>query len=255
MRRQALLAGSVVLGLLGSGGPATRGAEPGPGIGYTIALAGVPIGEARIMTEIGASDYRLAYDLSFEVLFWRAEGRGEAVGRVAEEGLRPDSYRVTFSGRRDRRIGVDFGPDGGVLDYTVEPPFDVRRYGPRVAILPEQLQGVIDPLTALVVPDADGTAEGTALCAPVRAVFSGAARFDLAAEVAEGPTDGRVTCAVSYAPVSGHRFQSDGVERLQAAPLPITLRHHPAIGAWLPERAVFPTGLGDLVIARGAGDS
>ncbi|NBC32848.1 MAG: DUF3108 domain-containing protein [Alphaproteobacteria bacterium] len=261
MRRMMLWAG--VTALLGAGsGPAMAdeaqaAAIPAPaaGVGYSIALAGVPIGEARITAEIGESDYRLAYDLAFDVLVWRAEGRGEAVGRVAEGGLRPDSYRVAFSGRRDRQIRVDFSPDGTVRDYAVEPPFDVRRFGPRVAILPDQLQGVVDPLTALVVPDAAGTLDGAALCAPARAVFSGAARFDLAAEIAEGPADGRVTCAVSYAPVSGHRFQSDGVERLQAAPLPITLRHHPDIGAWLPERAIFPTGLGDLVIARKAGDS
>lgn len=250
MRRHVVLAGLVVLGLLGAGGPAARGAEPGPGIGYTIALGGVPIGQARIFAEIGEAEYRLAYEIVFRVLFWSGQGRGEAVGRFGVDGLQPSLYRVDFSGRRDRQIRVAFGPEGTVRDFAVEPPFDVRRFGPRVAILPEQLQGVVDPLTALVVPDVDGTADGAALCAPARAVFSGAARFDLAAEVAEGPAAGRVTCAVSYAPVSGHRFQSEGVERLQAAPLPITLRHHPDIGAWLPERAVFPTGLGDLVIAR-----
>ena len=89
-----------------------------------------------------------------------------------------------------------------------------------------------------------------ALCVPARAVFSGAARFNLEAEVAGGPEQGRVACSVRYTPISGHRFQSEGVERLRAERLQIVLRHHPGIGAWLPEHAVLPTRFGDLVFAE-----
>ena len=235
-------------------GPDVAAAGADPGVRYTLALAGLTIGEARIGADIGESTYRLSYDIAFDVVFWRGSGQGEAVGHVTAEGLRPDTYRVSFSGSTQREIAVDYTPDGNVAAFSVDPPFNSRRFGPRVAILPNQLQDVVDPLTALVVPDAMGTLPAESLCRPARSVFSGAARFDLAAEPAadgaEGPSDGMVTCTVHYEPISGHRFQSEGVERLRATPLSVAFRHHAEIGAWLPERAPFPTRFGDLVFAR-----
>ena len=221
-----------------------------PGVEYSIALAGLTIGEARIQARIGESQYRLSYDIAFDLLVWSGSGRGEAIGRVTGDGLRPDSYRVAFSGRRERTISVDFAPDGRVTDYEVAPPFNTRRYGARVAILPDQLSGVVDPLTALIIPDAEGTLPAQAVCVPTRSVFSGAVRFDLETDALTEPEGGRVACSVTYRPVAGHRFESDGVERLSAAPLPVSLRHHPEAGAWLPERATFPTRFGDLVFEQ-----
>ena len=259
MRFVPIMAMCFAMGLTGAAmatadGPditaADADADADLGVRYSLALAGVPIGEARIGAVIGESAYRLSYDIAFELVFWSGSGRGEAVGRVTPEGLRPDTYRVSFSGRTQRAIAVDYTADGNVAAFSVDPPFNSRRFGPRVAILPDQLRGVVDPLTALVLPDAEGTRPGDALCGLGRSVFSGAARFDLAADTVEGPVDGMVTCTVFYEPISGHRFQSDGVERLRATPLSVVFRHHPEIGAWLPERAAFPTRLGDLVFAR-----
>ena len=213
---------------------------------YRIALAGVAIGETQLQVEIAETEYSVAYEAAFGVLAWSARGSGSVEGRVADGRLAPDTYRTAFFGRTDRTVGVDFAPDGTVVDYAVTPPFSPRLDGPRVTVDPGDLVTVVDPLTSLIVPALD---EGAGPCAADLQVFNGISRFDLILMV-DQVSDGHVRCAVRFSPISGHRAASEGVERLAAAEISLDMTRDPALSAWVPERLEVPTRLGTLLIER-----
>lgn len=227
------------------------GALRDAGARYALSIAGLPIGEAAL--SVAAAGDRYAIDASADVgfLFWGGAGSARAEGAAAEGSLAPASYRLDYEGvSRPGSVSIDF-EDGRASAWRFAPPIPPEFAEGRVPLAPSDLEGVLDPLSALVIA-APADIDAEALCRRVLPVFSGATRFDLALEGAQpGARDGgAVACAARYRPVSGHREGSAGVARLMR-PGAVEVALAPlAPGFWGPERVAVETRFGAFEIAR-----
>lgn len=226
------------------------GALRGDGARYGLSIAGLPIGEAQL--SIAAAGDRYAIDASADVgfLFWGGAGSARAEGAAAQGALAPATYRLAYEGvSRPGSVSIDF-EGGRASAWAFAPPIPPEFAEGRVTLAPSDLDGVLDPLSALVIA-APADIDAEALCRRVLPVFSGATRFDLALEGAQpGEVGGAVACAVRYRPVSGHREGSTSVARLtRPGAVAVTLAPL-APGFWGPERVAVQTRFGEFEIAR-----
>lgn len=225
------------------------GAARDDGVAYTLSLAGVPIGEATLVAATDGARYRLEGRARLRFLFWGGEGRATAEGATDGDSLSPERHRLSYRGvRRDGLLEIDF-EDGRAVRWESAPPPPPEVLEGRVPVAEDHLAGVLDPLTALVLP-APADAAPEALCTRVAPVFSGMTRFDLAFDGARTADNGVVECAVRYRPVAGHRPDSRGVSRM-SAPGAIAVSLAPvADGLWGPERVAIATRFGTAELAR-----
>ena len=217
---------------------------------YLVSIAGLDIGDAVFRYRLEPAEYAVSYDARFRFLVWGAELEAEATGAVAEGALVPGAFRQTVASDEQRETTIVFDGVGGVMDWGIEPPFDWEDDEPRVPIDGTDLASVLDPLSALVVVDAEGSLSAGEVCGGTRRIFTGVTRFDLHSADGVANGDGAITCRFRYRPVSGHRVGSRGVERLNDSVIPLDLNHRPGLGAWVPARIALPTLVGELVIER-----
>jgi len=239
------------------------------GARYDLSIAGLPIGEASLSVAAAGDGYAIdaAADVGF--LFWggagaaRAEGAARAGKAAGAQALSPARYRLSYEGvSRPGSVSIDFA-QGRASAWTFAPPIPPEFAEGRVALKPSDLDGVLDPLSALVIA-APADVDPDTLCRRVLPVFSGVTRFDLALEGAQtaalgdaaggaarvGAGAGAVSCAVRYRPVSGHREGSLGVARL-TRPGAVALTLAPlGAGFWGPERVAVQTRFGAFEITR-----
>jgi len=188
---------------------------------YTLSMAGLAIGKLTWQTRFGTSDYttlaqgRVAGVLSLLV---SGEGTVSVTGQIKDGRPQPMSF-ASMVVREDERVSVQIGFDGSrVRDLRVdEPPLE----DDRVPITEAHKFGVIDPLSAFLIPGAsDPTArEG---CERTIAMFDGRRRYDLAlafkrTDIIKGEGgSGRMAlvCSIKFTPISGHRASSQFVKFL-----------------------------------------
>lgn len=226
------------------------------GVLYDLSIAGVPIGEATLRVVLDEGRYRVEGTADVGFLFWGGSGRAVSEGRATAEGLAPESYRLRYEGAtRPGAIDIAFEQGRAARwerrpDWTRDDPEDEEEE--RVALRAEDLAGVLDPLSALVIPaPADIGAE--ALCRRVRPVFTGYTRFDLdLGGAAAGPAaaPGAVVCAARYRPVSGHRVDSRSAERMQQPGAFSVRLALVGEGVWGPDRVALRTPFGTFELLR-----
>jgi hypothetical protein len=233
----------LMAGLLAFPASATR-----EGVGYDLSVAGVPVGEAWLTVAMRDGRYAAQGSADFGFLFWGGQGVARAEGALEDGALRPAEYRLTYEGvTRPGRVSIDF--DGArAVRWDREPPIPPEFAEGRVEVTEAHLDGVLDPLSALVIPAAPDAAP-EALCARVLRVFSGYTRFDLELRGATVEADG-VACDVRYTPVAGHRPDSNGVKRM-SRPDALAISLAPvAPGVWGPKRVAIATRFGTAELAR-----
>ena len=248
-----LLRALCVVSLVGSLSVSAAGsaqASSDVAVRYLISIAGLGVGDAVFRYRLAPADYAVSYDARFRFLVWGAELEAEATGAVADGSLVPGAFRQTVASDEQRETTIVFNGSGGVTDWGIEPPFEWEDEEPRVPINGDDLASVLDPLSALVVVDTEGSMSAGEVCSGTRRIFTGVTRFDLHSAVGQANGDGAITCRFRYRPVSGHRVGSRGVERLSDAVIPLDLSHRPGLGAWVPNRVALPTLVGELVIER-----
>jgi hypothetical protein len=252
MRYALPLSGLAGLALTALTAGATTNAETGADAVYGLSIAGIPIGTAKLSVDIAGDRYVLdgAADVGF--LFWGGVGKARALGAMQGGAMRPAQYRLAYEGvSRPGRVEIDFANGRAVRwERLPEPDGDWAEEWARNRITVEDhhLAGVLDPLSALVIP-MPADAEPSAVCRRLLPVFSGFTRFDLELTGTAAAANG-VGCTADYRPVAGHRPDSDSVERMsrpgafEIALEPITSE------AWGPARVAVQTRFGTFEMVR-----
>ena len=180
---------------------------------YTLYMANVAIGEGDWTVEIGKDRYAAQ---SSGRLFglWRtilgSELSATSRGTAHQGRLAPTSYLANFS--TDNRVNdvlVRFR-DGAVSQAETNPVPEDPDHIPVTAAL---LRGVVDPLTAGLVPTpATADVLSPAACQRTLPIFDGSQRFDMAlsfkrmdnVKTDSGYRGPVVVCAMTYRPVAGY---------------------------------------------------
>lgn len=188
---------------------------------YGITLVGLPIGTADLTARLTGDAYRVEVNARLTGLAGMLGGKGAAVatGTLGPRGPLPSSYAVTSSNGKEARTVRVALQRGNVQAFEITPPLDPAP--DRVAMTEAHKRGVVDPLSALLMPVAlaPGAAPDPAACARTLPVFDGAARFDITLTGAgtrrvsvpgyDGPA---IVCAARYVPVAGHRSERPGTK-------------------------------------------
>ena len=220
----AILAPVAALAIaIGMGGPASAQAQFDAR--YTLSMAGIAIGKLTWRTQLGPSDYTTSASggiSGFLSLLVKGEGTVTAKGRIKDGQPQPVSF-VSAVEREDEKVNVEIAFDSArVRDLKVEePPLEADR----VPIAPSHKTGVIDPLSAFLIPSPVSGLDdprSREACERTLSMFDGRRRYDLALSFKRldiikgegGRQKPALVCAVKFTPMSGHRSSSQLIKFL-----------------------------------------
>jgi hypothetical protein len=182
---------------------------------YAISFARITVGNVAVSADVGSAEYVMS-----------ANGRVGGAMRLLMNGQAHLATRGTLADARptptDFIFKIDSADDpldvhmlienGNVTELTALPP---SRDGVRIS--DEDRQGILDPLSALMIPAVD-TGNGLAkeACQRTLPIFDGRQRYDLQLafkrfdkiKVDKGYAGPVVVCSVSYLPIAGHRLST-----------------------------------------------
>jgi hypothetical protein len=183
-------------------------------VDYGISLAGLSLGTADLSTTVEGQKYSMQVGAKLTGLagmLVSGKGVATATGAVSGEKPLPATFAVTSqssSEERTVRMGLQ---SGTVAAVEVNPPVDDKP--DRVPLRDTHKRGVVDPVSALLMPAAaKGDPTDPANCNRTLPIFDGAARFDVVLSYGEtrqvekpgykGPV---LVCNARYVPIAGHR--------------------------------------------------
>lgn len=246
---------AVLLFASANGGTAQAGAIEAQ---YGISLAGLSLGTATLSGNISSTKYNLHVQASLTGLAGMVSGgRGAATvsGNLAGQRAVPGAYALTASTSEMTRT-VQLGMTrGGVHTVLVNPPLDPKP--DRVPVKPEHQRGVLDPLSAILMPTPAAAGLSGAACNRTIPVFDGAQRFDVQLTYAgtknvstEGGYAGPVViCKARYNPIAGHRALRPSTKYMQDnRDMEAWLAPSGVDGVFLPYRVSIKTMVGTTVI-------
>ena len=184
---------------------------------YAISMTGIRVGQSAWTVKMDAEHYSVsASGGSVDIInvLLRGEGSAEAAGDIRNGRLVPATFSSSLV-EDGQKIDLKMTMEDGIVTAVKEngpPP------GPdRVPLTQAHAQGVIDPLSALLIPNeaSDNTTIAQESCSRTLAIFDGRRRYDLVLsfkrmEVLRGNDyAGRaLVCNVILRPIAGHRADS-----------------------------------------------
>ncbi len=208
MRRLSILALLVLM----PAGQASAEAETLK-VNYGITLAGLPLGTADLASTFEGGKYHLQVAAKLTGLagmLTGGKGAATASGAVASQAVHPANFALTSRSSQDRRTVRMGMAGGGVAALEVSPPLDEKP--DRVPLEESHKRGVLDPISALVMPVIGRDLADPANCNRKLPIFDGGARFDVVLTYAEtkqvekpGYSGPVLVCNARYVPVAGHR--------------------------------------------------
>lgn len=244
---------ALAVALLPLAAPPAGAAEAAPApttLHYGLTLAGLPIARADLSLDDRAGHYALDVDwrtVGIAGVFAAASGKVAAEGRLVAGRPHPRAYHLVER-NGDTPFDVAMSLSGGrVGRLVVEPPG--KTGDDIVPVGPEHRRGVIDPLSAAMIP---GATAPTAVCDRTLPIFDGWSRWDVrlshkatlddAPAGMRGPT---VVCAARWVPVAGHRTGHRSVRYMAAnEALEVRLARLADRDVWLPIEATVGTMIG-----------
>lgn len=187
---------------------------------YVISLAGLTIGKANLTGNVETDRYSLNVSASFTGLVGavaRAQGGASARGGLSAasagaNGVLSNGFTLRAENGSTTRLVQIAASSGNVRNVTIEPPFDTDQED-RIPLQAAHKLGVVDPLSALIMPSLSADPLDKANCERKLPVFDGTQRFDVVLSFAgvrqvtaeSGYSGPALVCAARYVPVSGHR--------------------------------------------------
>lgn len=181
---------------------------------YKVTLAGFSIGTARLAGTFDEARYQLSVSASLTGLVGAVSGgKGAAQANGALSGTRvlASGFAMRASNSEMTRTIQIASSGGNVQTVAIEPPFDEK--ADRVPVQDSHKRGIIDPLSALVMPRLGRDGADPKNCERTLPVFDGAQRFDIRltyagtrqVEAEQGYRGPVIVCRARYVPLAGHR--------------------------------------------------
>jgi hypothetical protein len=265
--RHGLSFAAVAVLTLGLGGaPLLDEAVAGSGKGparrivatYRVDLAGFNLGDFRLTTDFRGSGYEMRGEGRFSVLeglLFRWQGSTASKGTVSESGSpEPAMYALSYQGGDKKgQLRMTFD-DGAVTGVSMVP-----RKKPNPHVIPttkEQLEGVLDPMTAAFLYARSGDPNGDPkVCDQIVPVFDGEQRFNLVLkpkgrvklkkDASTGYSGFAAVCRVKFIPISGYRPDNPGIKLMsETDKIEVWLVSLPGTDRYVPYRIILPTLVG-----------
>ena len=243
-RGALLVAGSTLAFTVAGAGVDQAQAQGKLTANYTISVARIPVGKITWSTDIGDDSYTsTGSGEASGVLSFLASGKGSlsTQGTVKDGQLSPTEFTSDITQDDEKGALKMVFDQGSVTELKADAP---AKAGDRVAVTAEHQQGVIDPLTAWLIPAAgEGNGLGRAACERTLPIFDGQKRYDLKltfkrmdkTKTDKGYDGPALVCAVTFQPIAGHRAASPTVKFPRRRPRGRTLaragRGHARTGA------------------------
>jgi hypothetical protein len=248
-----------------SGSPSGEGALAENSLGsanqivavYRVDLAGFNLGDFRLTTVFRGSDYEMRGEGRFSILeglIYDWHGTTASTGKVTDTGPEPTMYALNFrGGDKSQQLRMTF--DGGAVTEVATVPR--KRPNPHdIPITKEQLEGVLDPMTAAFLYARSENPNGDPkVCDQTIPVFDGEARFDLVLQpkrtvrlqkdASTGYSGFAAICRVKFIPISGYRPDNPGIKLMsETNEIEVWLVSLPGTAMYVPYRIVLPTLVG-----------
>lgn len=223
---------------------------------YDVALAGFSLGEFQLNTRFQGPSYKMRGKGRFSLFLgttYKSSGTVTSTGQLKKLGPESKSFVVSYEGGgkgEERRISFS---GGDVSDVTIIPPKKPSRR--RVPVTQEQLEDVLDPLSAAFLH----TQAGNSVCDDTVPVYDGRLRFDivlapkrveaLPSEAPKSLSGSVAVCEVKFVPVSGHRPDNAVIKFLSKTDrMEAWLVRLPGTGLHVPYWIGVPTILGSASV-------
>ena len=216
------------------------------------------MGTAGLTAKLSPSNYEMEVSAKLAgvaSVVSRAEGGARSSGAIEQGRVLSRSYATASSNSRETRT-VRMALNGGsVRSVEVTPP--PEPHPDRIPVTESHKRGVIDPLSALVMPVAGRTALiGPAACDRTIPVFDGYARFDVTLSYAgtqnvrspayTGPV---AVCKARYKAIAGHRPQRKSTNYMENnRQMEVWLMPVETARVLTPYKIMVATQVGQLVI-------
>jgi len=183
---------------------------------YTLSVNSIRLGIFDWRTRIDQASYSAeATGRASGIFAMLLEGEGKiaAKGSVRDGKLQSSGY-VSLLTRGKEKASITMQVDNGrVRDLKIE---ETDPDNDRVPVTEAHKQDITDPLSALLIPAADGDPLSGNACQRKLSIFDGRRRFDLAlsyrrndkAAPEKGYSGPALVCAVAFTPIAGHRASS-----------------------------------------------
>jgi len=180
---------------------------------YTLSLVGLTVGQAGINGVFTPTTYRVdgnARVAGIAAVVSSSKGAVSASGTINGTHISPAAFAATAANAQMSRTVRMAVAGNAAKAIDVEPPWEERT--DRVPIRPQDQRGIIDPMSALVMPTTNGDVNSPSACNRTLPVFDGGARFDITLSYkstvhvdGKGYSGPVAVCAVRYTPIAGHR--------------------------------------------------
>ena len=219
---------------------------------YGVSLMNLPLGAATLTGEFGPR-YRLEAGTKLSGLasmVSNSRGGATATGAVANGRVLPSGYATTATNSETTRTVRMAEANGAATAIEINPPFEEK--AGRVPLTDAHRQGVVDPLSALVMPGV----VGPQACDRRLPVFDGYTRFDVTLSFkglkqvrTQGYAGPVAVCAARYTPIAGHRPDRSTTKFMVAnKAMEVWLAPVGASGFVAPLRISVKTQIGTVVI-------
>lgn len=184
---------------------------------YSITLAGLSIGKASLSAQLNGAGYVLNVSSALTGIVGAvSQGRGAATarGNVSGANVLTNGFSLSATNGKDTRKIQIAAASGAVRNVTIDPPFVKQPDDPtRIPLRDSHKIGVLDPVSALLMPVRSGNPMDKANCDRRLPVFDGNQRFDVVLSYVgtrqvrseDGYSGPVLICKARYVPVAGHR--------------------------------------------------
>jgi hypothetical protein len=225
---------------------------------YRVEVAGFNLGDFRLTTVFRGADYEMRGEARFSILEgllydWR--GNTASTGKVTDTGPQPTMYALNFRGGGDKSGQLRISFESGAVTGVQQIPR--KRPNPHVIpITKEQLEGVLDPMTAaFLYARSDNPNGDPKVCDQTIPVFDGEARFNLVLrpkrtvkmqkDASTGYSGFAAVCGVKFVPISGYRPDNPGIKLMsESNEIEVWLVSLPGTPMYVPYKIVLPTLVG-----------